>query len=66
MLTLTKLTIIIEINRFDIIVNFRNRFDKAVAEIFQFCMALVEHTYENKCVCVLVREHTNYNIRIIL
>ncbi len=36
-----KLTIIITINYFVIIVNFRNRFDKALTEIFQFCMALI-------------------------
>jgi len=35
-----KLTIIIAINRFIIIVNFRNHFDKALAEIFQFRRAL--------------------------
>jgi hypothetical protein len=35
-----KLTIIIAINRFIIIVNFRNRFDKALMEIFQFRIAL--------------------------
>jgi len=33
---LTKLIIIITINRFIIIVNFRNRFAKALTEIFQF------------------------------
>jgi len=33
--------IIIAINRFVIIVNFRNRFDKALTEIFQFWRALV-------------------------
>ncbi len=33
---------IIAINRFVIIVNFHNRFDKALTEIFQFLMALVE------------------------
>jgi hypothetical protein len=38
-----KLTIIIAIKRFVIIVNICNRFDKALMEIFQLCMALV-HT----------------------
>jgi len=38
---LTKLTIIIAINRFVMIVNFRNHFDKAFKEIFQFCCALM-------------------------
>ncbi len=38
---LTKLTIIIVINRFVLIVNFCNRFDKALTEIFQFCRALL-------------------------
>ncbi len=38
---ITKLTIIIAINCFIIIVNFRNRFDKALTEIFQFRRALV-------------------------
>jgi len=33
--------IIIAINRFIKIVNFHNRFDKALTEIFQFCRALV-------------------------
>jgi len=33
-------TIIIAINCFVITVNFRNRFDKALIEIFQFCRAL--------------------------
>jgi len=32
--------IIIEINCFVIIINFRNHFDKALLEIFQFCRAL--------------------------
>jgi len=38
---LTKLTIIIRINSFVKIVNFRNRFDKALMEIFQVCRALI-------------------------
>jgi len=38
---LTKLTIIIMINRFVIIVNFHNCFDKALTEIFQFRRALI-------------------------
>jgi len=38
---LTKLTIIIVINRFVLIVNFCNCFDKALTEIFQFCRALL-------------------------
>jgi len=37
---LTKLTIIIAINHFVIIVNFCTCFDKTLTEIFQFCMAL--------------------------
>jgi len=41
---LTKLTIIIAINSFVIIVNFRNRFNKALREIFQFCRALIQGT----------------------
>jgi len=36
----SKLTIIIAINHFVIIVNFRNRFDKAFTEIFLFHMSL--------------------------
>jgi len=36
-----KPTIIIMIDHFVIIVNFHNRFDKALTEIFQFCRALV-------------------------
>jgi len=39
---LTKLTIIIVINGFVIMVNFCNHFDKALTEIFQFCRALVQ------------------------
>jgi len=42
--------IIIAINRFILIINFRNRFDKALTEIFQFCRALpecVETTFTN-------------------
>jgi len=38
---LTKLMIIIAINRFVIIVNFHNRFNKALTEIFQFRRALI-------------------------
>ncbi len=41
MLTLTKLTIIITINRSVIIVKFCNHFDKALTEIFQFRRALI-------------------------
>jgi len=37
---LTKLMIIVVINCFVIIINFRNHFDKALTEIFQFCRAL--------------------------
>jgi len=44
---LTKLTIIIAINHFVIIVNFHNRFDKALTEIFQFRMALLKFTNLN-------------------
>jgi len=42
-----KLTIIIAINHFVIMVNFCNRFDKALTEIFQFCRALlsIEHKF---------------------
>jgi hypothetical protein len=36
-----KLTIIIEINRFIIIINFHNCFFKALTEIFQFRRALI-------------------------
>jgi len=39
---LTKLTILIVINGFVIIVNFHNRFHKALTEIFQFRRALVD------------------------
>ncbi len=39
---LSKLTNIIKINCFLIIVNFCNLFDKALTEIFQFCMALLQ------------------------
>jgi hypothetical protein len=42
---LTKLTIIIAINYFVIIVNFYNRFDKALAEIFQFRRALIVNEF---------------------
>jgi len=41
-----KITSIIAINCFFIIVNFLNCFDKALTEIFQFCMALVCMMYE--------------------
>jgi len=44
-----KLTIIIAINCFVIIVNFRNRFDKALTEIFQFRMALAMTLLINTC-----------------
>jgi len=37
-----KLMIIIAINRFIIIVNFHNHFDKAITEIFQFRRALFD------------------------
>jgi len=37
---LTKLRIIISINLFVLIINFRNCFDKALTEIFQFRRAL--------------------------
>jgi len=40
MLTLTKLTIIIAINRFVIIINFHNHFDKALMEIFPVSQGL--------------------------
>ncbi len=42
---LTKLRIIIVINCFVIIVNFRNHSDKTLTEIFQFRMALVSTRY---------------------
>jgi len=39
---LMQLEIIIAINCFVKIINFRNHFDKALTEIFQFCRALKE------------------------
>jgi len=44
---LRKLTVIIAINGFVKIVYFCNRFDKALTEIFQFCMALASKILVN-------------------
>jgi len=46
---LTKLTIIMAINCLVIIVNFRNRFDKALTEIFQFRRALFYIRHVKMC-----------------
>ncbi len=43
------LKLIIAINHFVIIVNFRNRLDKALTEIFQFRMALAMTLLNNTC-----------------
>ncbi len=43
-LTLTKLNNFNRHNRFVLIVNFHNRFDKALRKIFQFCRALILYT----------------------
>ncbi len=50
-----KLTIIIAINRFVIIVNFHNRCDKALMEIFQFCRAL-------QYIIILITSFTSFTV----
>ncbi len=49
---LTKLTIIIVNDRFIIIINFCNHFDKALMEIFQFCRALDLHKLQDNNILV--------------
>jgi len=46
--------IIIAINHFVIILNFLNRFNKALTEIFQFCRAL--HPSSAPCLCKIINK----------
>jgi hypothetical protein len=53
-----KLMIIIAINLFIIIVNFCNRFDKALPEIFQFCRALLSDPYVESEINIELVDHS--------